>query len=402
VVAVNEARDVPESGLRRAIDTSLLLDADGNEYDIAVAQTPAAGKILHKRALAAKLLDRNEATRGLKVRFEQEVASADVDSSPVSLFRHIDAEPLALADLTIAQCTSLGTAIASIHLLDPAFLVDAGYPRFTAEEIRSDLAAWAQRLPDSPEVPGAIAERWQQLVTIDALWSFEPVTLHGDFRDNDVVFRDDSVAGVRHWENIQVSDPARDFAWAYEDWFGDDQRDALLSAYGRMMGSRMDARIVPRARLWRQMDIVRDLLQALKTADRAWIRAAHERVDRLATLLTPVIPVTSKSTSDEAVKEASATITVGNLLADVNSDSVVDVDDSTNARLPEHTPSTEKPLSDKTGYVRLDDIAGGHDTAAPSETPPEPDDSATTIILKNSTPTQAPPEPPVSEDTHGR
>lgn len=315
IVAVHDAHNLEETGIRKNIETSIALDTEGAEYDIAVADSSAAGRILRKRALAAKLLDRSPQAQGLNIRLEKAITTGSVDGYPVTITRHLEGTPIPFTELSISQCAELGTAIATIHLLDNTFLVDAAYPRFTAESIRTDLAEWVSRLHTSAEVPHAIVERWQQLVGIDALWDFTPRAIHGDFQSNDVLFRDDSVRAIRYWENIQISDPARDFAWAYNEGISDQQRDAVLSAYGRMMGSQMDSRIVPRARLWRQMDIVRDLLQALDVADRPWIRAAHERVGRLAAILNPVIPVTPKTDAAPANNEASSTITVGNLLS---------------------------------------------------------------------------------------
>lgn len=357
VVAVHDAPNLNDTGLRKSIETSVALDADGTEYDIAVAGNAAAGKVLRRRALAAKLLERAQETQGLNIRLEKAVATGDVDGLPVTITRHLEGTPLRFDELDIAQCASLGTAIATVHLLETDFLLDAGYPRFTADGIRSDLAAWVTRLDSSPEVPLAIVDRWKQLVSIDALWQFAPVVIHGDFQPNDILFRDDSVRAIRYWENIQVSDPARDFTWAYEDWVSDQQRDAILSAYGRMMGSRMDARIVPRARLWRQMDIVRELLQALDLADRAWIRSARERVEKLASILNPVIPVTSKSEPVPARGEESSTITVGTLLADADN------------------PDVPAP-------------AAAHDRSEQSEERAENDDTNLTAAAENSAPPQ--------------
>lgn len=370
VVAVHDAPNLNDTGLRKSIETSVALDADGAEYDIAVAGNAAAGKVLRKRALAAKLLERAQEAQGLNIRLEKAIATGDVDGLPVTITRHLEGTPLPFDELDIAQCASLGTAIATVHLLETDFLLDAGYPRFTADGIRSDLAAWVTRLDSSPEVPLAIVDRWKQLVSIDALWQFAPVAIHGDFHPNDILFRDDSVRAIRYWENIQVSDPARDFAWAYEDWVSDQQRDAILSAYGRMMGSRMDARIVPRARLWRQMDIVRELLQALDLADRAWIRSAREKVEKLASILNPVIPVTSKSEPVPARGEESSTITVGTLLSDADNPDVPAPAPNENAQSEERAESDDTNLTAKA----QNDAAPSSAVAQGNTAPPQPAD----------------------------
>lgn len=390
VVAVHDAANLPETGVRKSIETSVVLDAKGAEYDIAVAESPAAGRLLRKRALAAKLLGRTPATQGLGIRLEQAVATGDVEKLPVTITRHLEGTPVDFGELSLERCTELGTAIATIHLLDSDFLLDAGYPRFSAEGIRKDLDNWVAQLKASPEVPEAIAQRWGQLTTIDALWDFTPRVIHGDYSSNDVLFRDDSVHALRNWEQIQVSDPARDFAWAYNEWISDDQRDALLSAYGRMMGSHMDARIVPRARMWRQLDIVRDLLQALSAADREWIRAARERVERLANILSPVIPVTAKSAAESqraaaASKAESSTITVGNLLAESQAEA---------AAAAKRREASEPPAPARVSAPAPAQAAAA--TASPEPKPHQPtepasanDASSSTLLSQRSTPRDA-------------
>jgi aminoglycoside phosphotransferase (APT) family kinase protein len=373
VVAVHAASNLPETGVRKSIETSVALDSEGAEYDIAVAESKPAGKLLRRRALAAKLLSRTPETRGLGIRLEEAVATGDVEKLPVTITRHLEGTPHEFADLNLEQCAELGTAIATIHLLDADFLLDAAYPRFSAEDIRKDLDKWVIHLKSSPEVPEAIAERWEQLVGIDALWDFTPRTIHGDYFPNDVLFRDNSVRAVRNWEQIQVSDPARDFAWAYNEWISNEQRDALLTAYGRMMGSHMDSRIVPRARLWRQMDIVRGLLQALAAADRDWIRAARQQVEHLASILSPVVAVKHHAAPQTGTraKAESSTITVGNLLSDAETGAFGDAN-----------PAPDAPHS----MVPPRPATSPHVSAASLSEPPAPMDGSSTVLSQRTPP----------------
>ena len=71
---------------------------------------------------------------------------------------------------------------------------------------------------------------------------------------------------------MQVNDPARDLAWIFAK-LDENHRNALLSAYGRMLGNRLDDLIMLRANLWLQMEQVGDFISALNKADNAKINA---------------------------------------------------------------------------------------------------------------------------------
>mgnify|MGYP002229573297 CR=1 FL=1 len=70
--------------------------------------------------------------------------------------------------------------------------------------------------------------------------------VHGGFSDGDVLFSGATITAVTNWQNMQVNDPARDLAWIFGK-LDEDHRNAVLAAYGRMMGSRLDDLIMLRA-----------------------------------------------------------------------------------------------------------------------------------------------------------
>ncbi|MDD0654119.1 hypothetical protein PS056_24705, partial [Shigella sonnei] len=80
--------------------------------------------------------------------------------------------------------------------------------------------------------------------------------------------------------DMQVNDPARDLAWIFGK-LDESHRNAVLSAYGRMMGSRLDDLIMLRANLWLQMEQVGEFIQALNRADNNRIMQFKAQVERL-------------------------------------------------------------------------------------------------------------------------
>ena len=72
------------------------------------------------------------------------------------------------------------------------------------------------------------------------LWSFSTCTVHGGFSDGDFLFSGSTITTVTNWQDMQVNDPARDLAWDFSASLDESHRNAVLSAYGRMMGSRLD------------------------------------------------------------------------------------------------------------------------------------------------------------------
>lgn len=329
VVAANLTDDLPRTDAGRNIETGTIITADGGEYDMAVATGPSACALLKQRAKAGTALGKHEDSLRLldfdidATAFYKQMPDEMIDDEPETalLTQHLNGEAMPFEYMDTSVCASLGSAIGRIHLLDPQFLIDEGYPRYHSEVIRTDLSAWIEQLAKEPEVPSAIVSHWRQLLSVDALWEFQTRVIHGSFLPNDILFTGTRVTAIRNWEHLQVSDPARDFAWLVDSSVSDWQRDAMLASYGREMGSAMDSRIIPRARLWHQMAVVTDFLKAMNAMDREWIEYARERVERLASLISPLIPVTPNKPVNASPEKRHAdssdshsTITVGSLM----------------------------------------------------------------------------------------
>lgn len=270
-------------------ERAVILDARGEEYDIAVTDDEGIGVLLGTRARNASALARARESGSLGYRVEHVVAYRQGRPS-VLVCTHLDGEPLAMERLTTAQCAAVGTAIGALHRMDPAFLRGEGYPEYESGRIRAQFAAWIDHLRKDRRVPSQITDRWRQLADMAELWDFTSVPVHGGFSDGDFMFGPQGIEAMLNWERLQVNDPARDLAWLFTGVLAPSQQDAVLSAYGRLMGSRMDSRIVTRAKLWIQMETVGDFIRALEDADSTRIHEFKEQVDALAEELAPVRP----------------------------------------------------------------------------------------------------------------
>ena len=307
------------------VDHAVVQDTAGKLYDVFASNTPEGRKRLAGRVRAAQTLAQARELGGLGFAIDHVVAfsngdlkhSATGDTSVLVSTHHVgQARPLEL--LTLDDCSSVGTALGAIHRLRPDFLQEAGYPVFVTDQIRAQLTAWIKRLRQAGHVPQEITTSWTNILETDGLWSFSTCPVHGGLRDGDLLFSGSSITAVTNWQDMQVNDPARDLSWIFAK-LDENHRNAMLSAYGRMLGNRLDDLIMLRANLWLQMEQVGDFISALNKADNAKIMQFKAQVERLAHQLGVVTAKNRAQTeprqeSKDRPQRPPSTITVGTLL----------------------------------------------------------------------------------------
>ena len=307
------------------VDHAVVQDAAGKLYDVFASNTPEGRKRLAGRVRAAQTLAHARELGGLGFAVDRIVAfsngdlkhSSTGDTSVLVAIHHVgQARPLEL--LTLDDCSSVGTALGAIHRLRPDFLQEAGYPTFATGQIRAQLTAWIKRLCQAGHVPQEITTSWANILETDGLWSFSTCPVHGGLRDGDLLFSGSSITAVTNWQDMQVNDPARDLAWIFAK-LDENHRNALLSAYGRMLGNRLDDLIMLRANLWLQMEQVGDFISALNKADNAKIMQFKAQVERLAhqlgvTTAKNRAQTKPKQEAKDRPQRPPSTITVGTLL----------------------------------------------------------------------------------------
>ena len=343
----------------KGIDLAVVQDASGKLYDVYATDTPDGRKRLSNRVRAAQTLaaarepgvlgfdvDRVIAfvagnapqpgaftTAQAKQAAEQSADERPSKPSPtgavsVLVTAHRDGQARSLDLLTLDDCAAVGTALGAIHRLPPNFLAAAKYPMFSTGQIHAQLTAWIKRLRDAGHVPPEITNSWARVIETEGLWSFNTCMVHGGFQDGDILFSGSTITAITNWQDMQVNDPARDLAWIFGK-LDETHRNAVLSAYGRMMGSRLDDLIMLRANLWLQMEQVGEFIQALNRGDNDRIVQFKAQVERLAHQLgvinrdseTPAPAAAaaahgSGKTPGNASAAGPSTITVGTLLKD--------------------------------------------------------------------------------------
>ena len=301
------------------IDQAVMQDAAGRMYDIYACDTEDGRKRLTGRVQAARTLERAKDPGGLGFALDTVLAFVDgkekstlTGGATVMVAAHNDGVARPLDLLTLDDCAAMGTAIGAIHRLRPNFLQAESYPVFSTGQIRAQLTAWIKRLRQAGHVPPEITSSWGRIIETEGLWSFVTCPVHGGFSDGDVLFSGATVTAVTNWQNMQVND----LAWIFGK-IDEDHRNAVLAAYGRMMGSRLDDLIMLRANLWLQMEQVGEFIDALNRADSQKIIQFKAQVERLAHQLGAFTRKTAPATTSGAQSsKPPSTITVGTLLND--------------------------------------------------------------------------------------
>lgn len=316
VRAGDQANDTDDAA---GINQAVVQDAAGRMYDVYACDSEEGRKRLQGRVRAAQTLMRAKDPGALGFALDNVLAFADgtnkhgiTGGTTVMVATHRDGTARPLSLLTLDDCASVGTAIGAIHRLRSNFLQAESYPVFTTGQIRAQLTAWIKRLQQAGHVPSEITASWSSIIETEGLWSFLTCPVHGGFSDGDILFQGSTITAITNWQDMQVNDPARDLAWIFAK-LDNDHRNAVLAAYGRMMGSRLDDLIMLRANLWLQMEQVGDFISALNHADSQKIMQFKAQVERLAHQLGKFTQQTT-STSARSDTHQPSTITVGTLL----------------------------------------------------------------------------------------
>ncbi|MFT8531919.1 phosphotransferase [Bifidobacterium aquikefiri] len=319
---ISDGEQLAAQDIAAGIRTAVIRDTSGHLYDVIAAARQQGKKLLKSQVRAALALSRARETAGLGFSIERIVSfeagddkEASTGTTGVVMAAHCDGHPRKLSALTIDECMAVGTAIGAIHRMRPNFLKDESYPCYSTDQIHQQLTGWIRTLSKAGHIPREITSSWAQIVETEGLWSFSTCTVHGGFHDGDIIFNGSNLTGIHRWQNMQMNDPARDLAWIFAK-LDEEHRNALLSSYGRMMGSRLDSLIMLRANLWLQMETVSDLIQALDSANNDAIVTFRAEVERLAhQIAMKHVDIQKVPAHRDPNAGAPSTITVGSLLA---------------------------------------------------------------------------------------
>jgi aminoglycoside phosphotransferase (APT) family kinase protein len=386
------------------IEYAVVQDSGGLRYDVFAASSDDGKKRLTRRVKASQALSKSHEMGGLgfavdrTLAFSAAGAHSATGKTCVLVAPHVEGEPRPLDLLTLQDAASVGTAIGAIHRQRTEFLSEANYPSFTTGQIHSQLTGWIKRLQQAGHVPPAITTSWAKIIETDGLWSFSTTLTHGGFHDGDFRFSDSTITAVNNWQDMQVNDPARDLAWIFAK-LDEDHRNTLMSAYGAIMGSRMDDLILLRANLWLQMEQVGDFIDALGRADNTKILQFKAQVEHLAHQLTvvankaagaatassPVVPARNVDNTDAAAEpEDDDTTGETDRTASAEVTKLVSKHEMGTDRSTNPGSSTERPKDSADDEDRTNDKQpkAPQDSEASYRDMPAPSSSATMVLTQ--------------------
>lgn len=387
VVGVRASEQENDTDADAGIDQAVVQDLRGQFYNVYATNEPRGKKRLAGRTRAAQVVGQSRELAGLGFATDRVVAyepgGDDAERAAVLVTVHPEGVSRSLELLTLDDCASVGTAIGAVHRLRPTFLTESGYPAYTTGQIRAQLTSWIKRLRHAGHVPSEITDSWTRILETEGLWSFMTCPVHGGYADGDFIFSGSTITAITNWQEMQINDPARDLAWIFSK-LDETHRNAVITAYGRILGNRLDDLIMLRANLWVQMAQVGDFLQALNQGDNARIMQFKAQVDHLAHQLGVTMHRTRGY--DHAAAATPSTVTVNTLLREdearqrrtatpsstqmASAPSVFDATDErdiTNER-PVDDDRTNSRSIDAIGVVDADDTNSRQIVASSSET----------------------------------
>ncbi len=118
-----------------------------------------------------------------------------------------------LRDVTVAR--ELAAFVEALHGIDPSGGpvkegLDRGVPLAARDEVTRDALARCGDRVDAAVVTAA----WEDALAVPA-YDTEPVWIHGDLHEGNLLLRDGHLAGVIDWGALGLGDPAPDYATAW-------------------------------------------------------------------------------------------------------------------------------------------------------------------------------------------
>ena len=251
-----------------AFDAALLTSATGDHLVVRVPLGPTAARTAaaEARALAAltpgtrhRLPFEAPALRGMLPGANGLPAAFVTTYVPGQRVRPANVRPGG------SFAASLGAAIAAVHGLPTAVVLDAGLPVASAAEARAAVGTLVDRAEATARVPALLLDRWRSALGDAALWRFQPTVTHGALAAEALLSTSrgtpsEALAGVLHWADLAVGDPARDLAWALS--LGD-AAETVLAGYAAGRRGRVDTDLHRRALLHAELEVVRWLLHGV-------------------------------------------------------------------------------------------------------------------------------------------
>ncbi|MGX6397414.1 phosphotransferase [Rothia kristinae] len=227
-------------------------------------------------------------TPGLRARLPFQlptvVGSADRDGLRTFVYPEIPGEVVDIEELVRRShvvspereplSTQLGKALATIHTLPIEIVREGDLPTYTARRCRDRMLAELDRAAGTGKVPAPLLRRWESRLEDPRLWRFRPTVIHGDLSEENLVLDGTRLAAVRGWHDMQVSDPAADFAWLMS-CPDQDFADAIVEVYTVQLPHTPDPHLLRRAYLHAEFALAQWLVRGTEQGDEATVSEAQ-------------------------------------------------------------------------------------------------------------------------------
>lgn len=199
------------------------------------------------------------------------------------VYNHLPGKQYSLEDLVGlgSRCAQdLGVVMAAIHSMPESAIDRADLPSYTSEQVRQRRLNELDAAATTGMIPSRLLRRWEHALEDVALWRFNATVIHGDLHEDQLLVEDAKVVAVIGWTDLQVGDPADDFAWlaaVHEQSF----TDAAFESYVAVRGDRADPHIMRRAALAAEFALAQWLVKAIAGADPQRIAEAKTMLEEL-------------------------------------------------------------------------------------------------------------------------
>ena len=202
------------------------------------------------------------------------------DGRSAVVYPYLDGSPLDVGRLPArSQLTArVGRAVAAIHNLDRRLVDEAALPAYEAEDCRRRHVAQLDRAAQTRRMPTGLLSRWERMLEDVSLWRFAPTVVHGRLDGTRLLIKgedpDDSetaeIVAVTGWDEAGVADPAADFTDLVRRCSAE-TIDTVFEAYAMARHEPADPKLLERAALLAELDLVAAFLTATVADDEGWM-----------------------------------------------------------------------------------------------------------------------------------
>jgi aminoglycoside phosphotransferase (APT) family kinase protein len=258
-----------------------LWDDQGSSYELKAPANPAGERELATELSVLKVLRNFSSDLPFEIP-ELLGQTTDADGVRISVLTLLGgSEP----DLTKfgpgAFSKSFAQAMAALHSLENAKVIEAGLPDYLATQILHNKVTELDRIAATGRVPSALLQRWEQALEDVGLFRFHPTIIHGAINQESVLVEAQILTGLTNWSSLSVSDPAEDFQWLIGGALHSTAEDTILNY--RALRPQADENIAQRAVLYSELELGSWLAHCIQEGDPERIAQAEDLIEDLRT-----------------------------------------------------------------------------------------------------------------------